>query len=101
AMANKAGRVISGSEKVMDALRKGGVALLILAGDISGDSAAKFRALASKSPVQIFSFADKDQLGAALGKEIRSAAALVPGALADNLSRELTRYWNFFEGGAK
>lgn len=101
AMANKAGRVISGSEKVMDALRKGGVALLILAGDISEDSAAKFRALASKSPVQIFSFADKDQLGAALGKEIRSAAALVPGALADNLSRELTRYWNFFEGGAK
>lgn len=101
AMANKAGRVVSGSEKVMDALRKGGVALLILAADISEDSAAKFRALAGKSSVQIFSFADKDQLGATLGKEIRSAAALLPGALADNLCRELTRYWNFFEGGAK
>ena len=97
AMANKAGKVVSGSEKVMAALRKGGVALLILAGDISEDSAAKFRALAGKSSVQIFSFADKDQLGATLGKEIRSAAALLPGALADNLCRELTRYWNFFE----
>lgn len=95
AMANKAGLVVSGSEKVMDALRKGGVALLILAGDISDDSAAKFRALAGKGNVRVFSFADKDQLGATLGKDIRSAAAVLSGALAENLCRDLTRYGNF------
>lgn len=96
AMANKAGRAISGSEKVMESLRRGDPALLVLAADIAADSEAKFRAIAEKQGVEVFRFSLKEQLGAPLGKEIRTAVAVTPGAFADNLRRELTRYWNFF-----
>jgi len=101
ALANKAGRAVSGSDKVMDSLRKGDASLLILAADISADSEAKFRFVAEKNGVEIFSFSVKNQLGTPLGKEIRTAVAVSPGAFADKLRRELTRYWNFFQGGAK
>ena len=96
ALTNKAGRAVSGSDKVMDTLRRGDASLLILAADISADSEAKFRYIAEKNGVEIFRFSPKDQLGTPLGKEIRTAVAVSPGAFADKLRRELTRYWNFF-----
>ncbi len=101
ALANKAGRVVSGSDKVMDALRKGNVALLILAEDISDESAAKFLAIAGKTGVESYRFLFKERLGSPLGKDIRSVVAVEPGPFADSLRRELTRYGNFFEGGAE
>jgi len=96
ALANKAGRAVSGSDTVMESLRRGDAALLILAADIAAESEAKFRFVAEKNRVEIFRFSVKDQLGTPLGKEIRTAVAVSPGAFADKLCRELTRYWNFF-----
>lgn len=100
-MANKAGKAVSGSDKVMDALRKGTVALLVLAGDISPDSRARFTAIAEKTGVRVIDFSLKERLGATLGKEIRTAVAVISLPFADALDRELTRYWNVFQGGAK
>lgn len=96
ALTNKAGKAVSGSDKVMDTLRRGEASLLILAADISADSEAKFRFTAEKNGVDIYRFSLKYQLGSPLGKEIRTAVAVLPGAFADKLRRELTRYWNFF-----
>jgi predicted RNA-binding protein YlxR (DUF448 family) len=101
AMANKAGKAVSGSDSVMDALRKGSVALLLLAEDISADSRTRFTAIAGKTGVKVIDFSFKERLGATLGKEIRTAVAVISLPFADALDRELTRYWNFFEGGAK
>jgi len=101
AMANKAGKTVSGSDSVMDALRKGSVALLVLAEDISADSRTKFTAIAGKTGVKVIDFSFKERLGATLGKEIRTAVAVISLPFADALDRELTRYRNFFEGGAK
>ncbi len=101
ALANKAGRAVSGSEKVLDALKKGEAAVLIIAADTSSESRAKFLAIAEKAGVEAFRFSMKDLLGASLGKEIRTAVAVQSGSFADTLLLELKRYWNFFEGGAK
>jgi len=95
-MANKAGKAVSGSDKVMDALRKGTVALLVLAGDISPDSRTRFTAIAAKTGVKVIDFSLKERLGATLGKDIRTAVAVISLPFADALDRELTRYWNFF-----
>jgi uncharacterized protein len=95
-MANKAGKAVSGSDKVMDALRKGTVALLVLAGDISQDSRSRFTAIAEKTGVKVIDFSLKERLGATLGKEIRTAIAVISLPFAEALDRELTRYWNFF-----
>jgi predicted RNA-binding protein YlxR (DUF448 family)/ribosomal protein L30E len=100
-MANKAGKAVSGSDKVMETLRKGTVALLVLAGDISPDSRTKFAAIAEKTGVKVIDFSLKERLGATLGKEIRTAVAVVSLPFAEALDREFTRYRNFFQGGAK
>jgi predicted RNA-binding protein YlxR (DUF448 family) len=101
ALANKAGKAVSGSDRVMEALRRGEVSLLLIAADTSEESAAKFRAVADRNRVEIFRFSQKDQLGAPLGQELRTAVAVTSSSFADTLRRELTRYWNFFQGGAK
>lgn len=101
ALANKAGKAVSGSDKVLDALRRGEAAILILAADISGESRAKFLAVAAKAGIETFVFSMKDRLGAPLGKEIRTAIAVQPGSFAKTLQTDLKRYGNFFEGGAK
>jgi predicted RNA-binding protein YlxR (DUF448 family) len=100
-LANKAGKAVSGSDKAMDTLRKGEAAILILAADISGESKAKFLAVAAKAGVETFIFSMKDRLGGPLGKEIRTAIAIQQGSFAKALQTDLKRYWNFFEGGAK
>lgn len=101
ALANKAGKVVSGSDQVLDLLRKGRAAILILAADISADSAAKFLAVANKTGIESFRFSLKEQLGSPLGKDIRTAVAVAPGSFAESLRRELTRYGNFFKGGVE
>jgi predicted RNA-binding protein YlxR (DUF448 family) len=101
ALANKAGKAVSGSDTVMDRLRTGDVAILIVAADISSDSRAKFMAAAHKAAVETFSFSMKDSLGLPLGKEVRTAVAVLKSSFAETLQSDLKRYWNFFEGGAK
>jgi hypothetical protein len=101
ALANKAGKAVSGSDMVMDTLRRGDAAVLILAEDISGDSRAKFIGVAQKAGVETFRFSMKDSLGGPLGKEIRTAVAVLRSSFAETLQLDLKRYWNFFEGGAK
>lgn len=101
ALANKAGKAVSGSDKVMDTLRRGEAAILILAADISSESRAKFLAIAAKAGVETFRFSMKDNLGGPLGKEIRTAVAVLKSSFAETLRLDLKRYWNFFEGGAK
>jgi len=101
ALANKAGKAVSGSDKVIDTLRKGEAAILIMACDISSDSRAKFLALAERAGVETFMFSMKDHLGGPLGKETRTAIAVQRGSFAATLQLDLKRYWNFFEGGAK
>lgn len=101
ALANKAGKAVSGSDQVMDTLRRGEAAVLILAADISSDSRAKFVASAQKAGVETFRFSMKDSLGEPLGKEIRTAVAVLKSSFAETLQLDLKRYWNFFEGGAK
>jgi predicted RNA-binding protein YlxR (DUF448 family)/ribosomal protein L30E len=99
-LANKAGKVISGSDKILDGFRKGTPELLVLATDISPDSAEKFIAVARKAGVETHYVLTKDRLGALLGKDLRSAAAIVQSGFVATLRLELTRYRNFFEGGA-
>ena len=101
ALANKAGKAVSGSDKVMDTVRRGEAAILILAADVSSDSRAKFIAAAQKAGVETFRFSMKDSLGGPLGKEVRTAVAVLKSSFAETLQFDLKRYWNFFEGGAK
>lgn len=101
ALANKAGKVVSGGEMVAEALRKRTVGVVFLATDISPDIGQKFVHLATGAGVPYYRLLDKDRLGALIGKELRSVAAIEQSGFVDSVRKELERYRNFFEGGAQ
>jgi ribosomal protein L7Ae-like RNA K-turn-binding protein len=100
ALANKAGQVISGSDAVAEALQHGQVGVVMMAADISADSAGRFTGLAQRNGTRIERVLDKERLGNLLGKELRSIVAVEKGRFAEVISRELEKYRNFCEGGA-
>jgi len=102
ALANKAGRIISGSDMVTQVLKKKQQERLILfSTDISGEIRQKVAALAEKSGVQHFSLFDKERVGALIGKSLRSVVAVEGHGFVSALKREIERYRNFVGGGAQ
>jgi len=100
ALANKAGKIISGSDAVLEVLRKGTPELLIVATDISSESGEKFASAAARTGITIYPLFTKERLGGLLGKELRTALAVIGSGFVPSIRQELTRYRNFFEGGA-
>lgn len=97
ALANKGGKVVSGSDQVLEQLKKGATGLLFLASDISADIGGKFRAVAKLKGVRCAALFDKERLGALLGKELRSVLAVQESGFIGPMTKELEKYRNFFE----
>jgi predicted RNA-binding protein YlxR (DUF448 family)/ribosomal protein L30E len=99
ALANKAGKVASGGESVIEALTRKSPGIVCVATDISPDIGEKVVALATRLGVAHFSLFDKDRLGALVGKGLRSALVIEQGGFSEALRIEMEKYRNFFEGG--
>jgi predicted RNA-binding protein YlxR (DUF448 family) len=98
ALANRAGLVIAGYEKVRAALRSGKVALLLTASDSKGqDAAALRRGAAERAGPTVMT---SEMLGRALGREAAVNVALIAGALTGQLLRELKRLAGFRQADA-
>lgn len=101
ALANKAGKIVSGSDMVMEAMRKGKkIGLAIIAGDVSADIGEKIAGVAAREGIPCFRILDKDRIGGLLGKGLRSVVAVEAGGFVLPLVKELQRYGNFLDGGA-
>jgi predicted RNA-binding protein YlxR (DUF448 family) len=96
-LANKGGKIVSGSDQVMDKLKKGGAGILFLATDISADIGEKFRGLAKFKGVACMSLFTKERLGELIGKELRSVLAVLDSGFIGPISLEMEKYRNFFE----
>jgi len=96
-LANKGGKVVSGSDQVLDQLKKGTPGLLFLASDISVDIGLKFRAVAKLKGVRCTAPFTKERLGALIGKELRSVLAVLDSGFIGPMSEEMEKYRNFFE----
>lgn len=102
ALANKAGRIVSGSDMVMQVLKRQQKERLILfSTDISGEIRQKVVAQAEKLGVEHFSLFDKERVGALIGKSLRSVVAVEGHGFVSALKREIERYRNFVGGGAQ
>lgn len=99
ALANKAGKVVSGSDLVMELIRKQKAGVVFLARDISADIGGKVAILADRFSVPHISVFNKDRLGDLLGKGLRSVAAIEQSGFIDTVTKEIAKYRNFFEGG--
>jgi len=101
ALANKAGKIVSGSDMVMDALRKGKrIGIVLAAADISRDIREKVLLSAKRENVPFFNILDKDCFGRVLGKGLRSVVAVEESGFVPQILKEIRRYGNFLDGGA-
>jgi len=100
ALANKAGKVSSGSDLVADTLKKKTPVkkLILLATDISEDIGNKVRGLADLHGVAHVTIFTKDHFGELLGKGLRSVVAVQDDGFVDTMSKEIDRYRNFLRG---
>ncbi len=90
-MAVKAGKLISGYSAVDDALRKGGVALLIFAEDISDGTRERLKARVCSDAVRQVTVSSKAELGALVGRDLAGVAAIVEKGFADAVWKEAER----------
>lgn len=98
-LANRAGELVLGFEKVRALIERGRAKVLIAARDASPEGKRKLRARAGGAPlVEAF---DCAQLSRALGRENVVHVALAPGRLAERFLAEATRYAGFAAEAAK
>ena len=96
ALANKAGKVVSGSDMVMQSINKKSTdRIVLLATDISGDIRQKVINLLDKKGIEHFALFDKERIGMLLGKGLRSVVAVEGHGFVVALKGEIERYWNF------
>jgi uncharacterized protein len=92
-IARKSGNVISGSQRVIEALRASDqVAVVLIADDISAAIGDKVAAKAEEKGVSCIQLFGKDRMGQQIGKGERSVIALRVSTLSDTLKSELIRY---------
>jgi ribosomal protein L7Ae-like RNA K-turn-binding protein len=95
-LANKAGKVVSGTDMVMQSLRKKiNGRVVLLATDISADIRQKVIALVEMSCVEHFTLFNKDRLGSLIGKSLRSVVAVEGHGFVEAIKAEIERYRNF------
>jgi predicted RNA-binding protein YlxR (DUF448 family) len=96
-LANKGGKIVSGSDQVLEKLKKGGAGILFVATDISVDIGEKFRAVAKLKEVRCVAMFTKERLGGLIGKELRSVLAVLDSGFVRSIDLETEKYRNFFE----
>lgn len=75
-LCQRAGKAASGDVAVAEALKRRSAELLIVAEDASERTRERWFGLAARTGLPCYSVGTRDELGAALGKEHRSAVAI-------------------------
>ncbi|HLU26107.1 MAG TPA: L7Ae/L30e/S12e/Gadd45 family ribosomal protein [Longimicrobiales bacterium] len=92
-LAARAGAVEVGTERVREAVRRGRVRLVIVAGDASANSKAKVVPLVEARGVPYVEVFDRARLGEAVGRGAMSAVGVTDAEFAKRI-RELLRAEN-------
>ena len=91
-LCQKAGKLVSGEPGVEKAVRGNTARLIILAGDASNNTVKKFTNSSTFYQIPILTIGTKQQLGKAIGKEIRAVLAVTE----EGFSKKILEY--FHEG---
>lgn len=82
-MSARAGKVLSGEFSVEKAVKTFKAYLVIVAGDASDNTKKKFRNMCEFYEVPLIEYSNKDELGGAIGRELRSSVAITDEGLAN------------------
>ena len=100
ALANKAGKIISGTDMVEDAIKRNNAGIVIVAADVSFETGQKITTLCARRSIPCCLALTRDRLGALVGKGLRSAVTIQPGGFVAPVLKEIERFRNFSEEGA-
>ncbi|CDN44357.1 Probable ribosomal protein YlxQ [Paenibacillus sp. P22] len=90
-MAMRAGKVITGDETVLKAVRQGKARLVLVAADASDNTKKKYRDKCSSYGVPLAEAFTRDSLGQALGKEERVIVAITDSGFANMIRGQLSQ----------
>ncbi len=85
-MATKAGKTVSGEDTVLQSIRSGEAAVVVISSEASERSKKTFNDKCSFYGVPLFTWGTKENLGRFLGKESRTVAAVTD----EGLGRKIT-----------
>ena len=85
----KAGKLKSGEFATLEAIRAGTAKLVIVSCDASDNTTKQFRDKCKYYKVPIAFFGDKESLGHAIGKDVRTSLAITDTGLSGSLRKNL------------
>jgi predicted RNA-binding protein YlxR (DUF448 family) len=97
-LANKAGKVVSGSDMVNGAIKRGKTGFVFIASDISADIGGKILEQTKRTGIPSRIIFDKEILGALIGKGFRSVVGVEQSGFVEAIKYEVAKYGNFLEG---
>ena len=97
-LAKKAGRVVSGEFATDKSIKEGTAFLVLVSEDASDNTKKKFSNTCEFYGVPRYFFGTKDELGHAIGKEMRSSLAITDEGFAKSLIKHLEQSANSTEG---
>jgi len=90
-IAMKGHHLVSGEFQTLDAMKKGSAMLIIIAEDASDRTRKLFTDKCSFYKVPVACFGTKEELGRAIGKDLRSSLGVCDAGLADAIIKQLER----------
>lgn len=88
-LAMRAGKIVTGDEAVIKAVRSSEARLVVLAGDASDNTQKKFRDKCGTYDIPLVIAFHRDELGASIGKDQRVVLAVTDKGFAEMISRTL------------
>ena len=85
----RAGKLKSGEFACLEAIRKKTAVLVIVSEDASDNTKKQFKDKCSYYNVPIYFFGNKDDLGHAIGKDVRTSLAILDKGFAESLRKNL------------
>jgi len=90
-MAMRAGKLVTGDETVLKAVRQGKAKLVIIAGDASDNTKKKYRDKCGTYGVKVVEALDRAVLGHAIGKAERVLIAVTDAGFSSSIQRSLSQ----------
>lgn len=88
-LAMKSHNVVSGEYAVEKAVKSGSAALVIVSEDASENTVKLFNNMCSFYEVPMFRYGTKEELGHAMGKEVRASLAITEEGFAKSIRKHL------------
>ena len=88
-LAMRGRNLVSGEFQTLEAIKKGSAMLVIIATDASANTKKLFTDKCSYYEVPVLQYGTKEELGRAIGKDLRSSLGICDAGLADAIIKQL------------